>query len=315
MIKATDLKESSGIISQSLCNVGQRIKAIRKNRKMTQSELACGEITRNMLSRIENGCALPSLPTLVHIADKLKIPVSALLDDSSFNDNLRSEAVKTAQKYMKEGNFKAAIEAASSLDSIHDDELSLIIIECELNIAKKYICERKYFDAYQSLTNAVGKTQNTIYSTAGSGYIADLYHSLLFRMLPVNTEDKPPTPPQFNSYINLYIYLRIMDLFDTGQIVKAINLAALCEIDDRILSAHIAAKLDMANGNYTQAMEKLKQITNCENEAPTPHGSIILYRVYDELEQCAKGINDYVLAYTYKEEKLKLYSLMSGIKL
>ncbi len=37
--------------------IGEKIKKIRTAKLMTQSELAGSEITRNMLSRIENGFA------------------------------------------------------------------------------------------------------------------------------------------------------------------------------------------------------------------------------------------------------------------
>ena len=41
--------------------IGEKIKALRISKRMTQSELAGDQITRNMLSLIENGSALPSL--------------------------------------------------------------------------------------------------------------------------------------------------------------------------------------------------------------------------------------------------------------
>ena len=133
-------------------------------------------------------------------------------------------------------------------------------------------------------------------------------------MLPLEENDRK-SKPRFDKYIDFYIYLRLIDLFDNGQIVKAVNLASLCEISDRILSAHIAATLDMANGKYASAASKLNQIVEDEKKSPTPHGTLMLYRIYGELETCSKREGDYVLAYTYKEEKLKLYSGMSGIRL
>ena len=51
--------------------IGEKIKRLRCAKLMTQSELVGGEITRNMLSRIENGAAQPSLDTLRYIAKKL----------------------------------------------------------------------------------------------------------------------------------------------------------------------------------------------------------------------------------------------------
>lgn len=300
----------------ALSGIGKRIKLIRKRLKMTQQELAGKEITRNMLSRIENGYALPSLSTLIYIAERLSVPCACLLDDTALDDHMRAEIVRRAHEYMKNNEFAEALELVSNSDIPADDEITLIIIECDLALARSLTSKHKYFEAYQKLTDASARTSSTIYSSAGSGYISNLYQGLAKRMLPL-TKGGPEVPPSpdFDKYIDLYLYIRLLDFFDNGQIIKAVNLASICEIGDRILSAHIAAKLDMANGRYAEAASKLGQIVESEKAAPTPHGSLMLYRIYGDLEQCAKSENDYVLAYTYKEEKLKLYAIMSGIEL
>ena len=60
-------------------NIGEKIKNLRMSKMMTQQELAGEHITRNMLSRIENGFALPSMQTLLYISDKLGVPAGFLL--------------------------------------------------------------------------------------------------------------------------------------------------------------------------------------------------------------------------------------------
>ena len=62
-------------------NIGEKIKDLRQSKMMTQQQLAGDMITRNMLSRIENGAALPSVPTVVYLADRLNIPAGYLLAD------------------------------------------------------------------------------------------------------------------------------------------------------------------------------------------------------------------------------------------
>jgi transcriptional regulator with XRE-family HTH domain len=54
--------------------IGSKIKKLRTAKLMTQAELAGPQITRNMLSQIENGSALPSLSTIVYIAERLNVP-------------------------------------------------------------------------------------------------------------------------------------------------------------------------------------------------------------------------------------------------
>ena len=58
--------------------LGQKIKAVRLERGMTQKELAGDTITRNMLSKIENDSATPSVRTLEHLAGALGLPTEYL---------------------------------------------------------------------------------------------------------------------------------------------------------------------------------------------------------------------------------------------
>ncbi len=300
----------------SLSTIGERIKRLRRIKNMTQAELAGNDITRNMLSRIETGSALPSLPTLILIARRLGVPAGILLEESIYFDYMRAELVREAQAYMSKNEYSKALELIMT-SGLRGDEIQLLITECDLALARDLSTKSKYKEAAAYLTDAVNKSHDTIYSTAGSAYIANLYLSLAQRVQKSlgSEQNVPSSPPDFDKYMDIYIYLRLTDLFDTGQIIKAVNLASLTEIRDKILSAHIAARLDMANGRYNDAEAKLKGIIDSEKESPTAHGSLLLFRIYDELEQCAKGENDYVSAYQYKEQKLKLYELASGIKL
>ncbi|OGW75365.1 MAG: hypothetical protein A2Z72_06920 [Omnitrophica bacterium RBG_13_46_9] len=60
--------------------IGNRIKKIRKTKKITQSELAKNTgILRANISRLEKGKHSPNLETLEKIADALGIPVSNLV--------------------------------------------------------------------------------------------------------------------------------------------------------------------------------------------------------------------------------------------
>lgn len=51
--------------------IGERIKHLRKQLGLTQTDLAGEHMTKSMLSQIENGKALPSMRTLSYLAEKL----------------------------------------------------------------------------------------------------------------------------------------------------------------------------------------------------------------------------------------------------
>ena len=63
--------------------LGERIKKLRKEKKLTQSELAGERLTKGMLSLIENGKAQPSMESLRFLAKQLDVEVSELLDDGT----------------------------------------------------------------------------------------------------------------------------------------------------------------------------------------------------------------------------------------
>lgn len=62
-------------------DIGRRVRRYRTDRKITQRELA-GTYTKAYISAIENGTIWPSVPMLYEMAERLGVPVSALLEDS-----------------------------------------------------------------------------------------------------------------------------------------------------------------------------------------------------------------------------------------
>ncbi|WP_382316364.1 helix-turn-helix domain-containing protein [Lederbergia wuyishanensis] len=59
--------------------LGERIRELRKQKKMTLEGLAGNVITKGMLSLIENNKARPSIESLTHIAEQLEVDVTVLL--------------------------------------------------------------------------------------------------------------------------------------------------------------------------------------------------------------------------------------------
>ena len=59
--------------------LGEKIKGRRQMMGLTQQDLAGNDITRNMLSQIENDIALPSLSTLKMLSEKLRMPCGYFL--------------------------------------------------------------------------------------------------------------------------------------------------------------------------------------------------------------------------------------------
>ena len=62
--------------------LGQKIKAARQEKGLTQKEVVGDYITRNMLSKIENDAATPSVRTLEYLAGALGLPTGYFLSDA-----------------------------------------------------------------------------------------------------------------------------------------------------------------------------------------------------------------------------------------
>ena len=112
-------------------NIGRKIKELRVEKLMTQSELAGSEITRNMLSRIENGAALPSLGTILYLAQKLGVPAGYLLSegDEEFL-YIKTNAMKNIRRAYTDKNFELCRDICLSTFEKLDDELELILTDC-----------------------------------------------------------------------------------------------------------------------------------------------------------------------------------------
>jgi transcriptional regulator with XRE-family HTH domain len=53
--------------------IGRHLRALREERKMTQAAIADRSFTPAFISMVESGRALPSMKSLLHIADRLRV--------------------------------------------------------------------------------------------------------------------------------------------------------------------------------------------------------------------------------------------------
>ena len=77
--------------------LGQKIKEARLSRGMTQKELVGDAITRNMLSKIENDSAAPSMRTLEYLAGALGLPAGYFLDQAPISDGTVPDGLDEAR--------------------------------------------------------------------------------------------------------------------------------------------------------------------------------------------------------------------------
>lgn len=78
--------------------LGERIRSLRKERKMTLEVLAGGKLSKGMLSLIENNKAKPSMDSLLYLANRLDVDMSMLLEEVS-SQELRDVLEKAEELY------------------------------------------------------------------------------------------------------------------------------------------------------------------------------------------------------------------------
>lgn len=62
-------------------SLGNRIREARLRKQLTQKDVVGDYMTRNMLSKIENGSATPSVKTLSYLSETLELPMSYFMDE------------------------------------------------------------------------------------------------------------------------------------------------------------------------------------------------------------------------------------------
>jgi transcriptional regulator with XRE-family HTH domain len=108
--------------------IGKIIKDKRKQMRLTQSQVVEGEITRNMLSQIESGAALPSFKTLQFLAGRLGLTVAVLEEGDLRLTNNSSHDYIAAKNAFNDGSFTAVLGINADIpenDPLYDEFMIL----------------------------------------------------------------------------------------------------------------------------------------------------------------------------------------------
>ena len=147
--------------------LGQRLKQARLEAGMSQRQLCGEEITRNMLSQIENGSARPSMATLQYLAGRLGKTVSYFLEEDvvlSPNQKVMAQA-RDAWKHRNYASVLEALTCYQPQDTTYDEERYFLEALAGIALAEDAIKQGKLPYAF-SLLDAAGKAgQHTPYYT------------------------------------------------------------------------------------------------------------------------------------------------------
>ena len=143
--------------------LGKRLKQARLETGLSQRQLCGDEITRNMLSLIENGSARPSMDTLRYLADRLGKPMSYFLEETT--------VVSPNQTLMAQARSATPAEAIILLksyqapDPVFDRERWLLEALACLSVAEQALSDGRAVYAASLLEQAAKAGKCTPYYT------------------------------------------------------------------------------------------------------------------------------------------------------
>lgn len=94
--------------------LGQKIKAARKSRQMTQRELGAGTLSEAFISMVEHDRVRPSLATLQLLSERLGEPLTAFLNSPPPPSAQAETAVRRGEALLRQHRFSEAVEAFST---------------------------------------------------------------------------------------------------------------------------------------------------------------------------------------------------------
>lgn len=296
--------------------IGKKIKRLRTEKLITQSELVGNEITRNMLSRIENGAALPSIGTVVYLAEKLGVPAGYLLSegDEEFIYN-KTAVMKNITCAYKVKNFELCRDICMTSFEEFDDELELILTDCCIGIAEESIRSGKLHIACNFLDEALTHAGNTMFDTTTQKNVISIMFELLKNISPALDSNETDTvisedlfhPALFGNVFCKYITV-ILDhekyrLF-TDDIAK--HSERVHSEDEMLYIKHLKARKQMIDGDYPSALKTLRNVIDAE----TVPEKLLLYMACADMEICCRETDDYKGAYEFSQNKLEILEHM-----
>lgn len=288
-------------------NIGEKIRSMRVAKLMTQSELAGNQITRNMLSCIENGSAQPSLSTIIYIAGRLNVPVGFLLAEEG--DEIvyqKMNSLSNIKRAYKAGDWTGCRSLCLSACPESDDEIRLLLANCDAEIAcevfrhgKLRLCCR-YFD------EALRYADECLYPMPHIAARATVYFGYMENrispMLSSDVLDSGHAVP-FLDDSPFARYVRALDGLERGDALPATEyLSEPYSSAKTFYDNHLRARSEMAKGNFSSALTILLRMLNGEELLD----EIGLYAVLCDLEICCREIEDFKGAYRYTNEKVQL---------
>ena len=237
--------------------LGERIRTLRKQQKMTLEALAGSELTKGMLSLIENNKAKPSMESLQYIAKQLNVDVSELLEEVSGQE------------------LRVVLEKAEHLFNTHYNDLS---------------------DEYEQLIQLVEPYLPKIGHGYESARLLEMYSRCMYQVHKKDWEQSLNQAAELYEKLNITSrrakigIVRVMVKFQEHNYEDALHILQQerAELEDTGIWIDPVSRLDFdytetalyyAIGNYESALKLMDQAIEYSKENKTFYHLDDLYRI------------------------------------
>ncbi len=287
-------------------NIGQKIRSLRVAKLMTQSELAGNQITRNMLSSIENGAAQPSLSTILYIAGRLNVPVGFLLAEAG--DEIvyqKMNGLANIKRAYKAGDLVGCRSLCLSACPDPDDEIRLLLADCDLGIAIDAFWKGKLRFACRFFDEALLYAEETLYPCEHVRANADVFFRYMQRISPTLASDVLDESNELKlvCHTPFSVYLENLEALESESDRAVVSFAEAFPNENGFFAIHLQIRSLMIRSNFEKAKKMLLSLLQAED---TPLNEVSLYAVLCDLEVCCRETDDFKGAYRYSNERVAL---------
>ena len=271
----------------------EKIKRRRRELGLTQEALAGEQITRNMLSQIEKGKAMPSLPTLIYLAERLKMPVGYFFCEEEEEFLYRKQTVfPHLLALYHAGSYTECLRTFEKELGECDDELGLMMAVCSFDCGRRAWHNGAFESAIAYFSSTLDYINETTYPTAYLRAGCQLY-------MAISANVQAPLL-EFNelAYIDS---LREAGCLDVYCYLKERQDYVY---DNSFYAEHLHARDLMRRGLYGDALTILRRIEEQKGTEQTT--AFLLFRVYSDMEICYRENGNYEGAYRYSSKRMSL---------
>ena len=262
-------------------DLGKRLKQARLEAGLSQRQLCGDEITRNMLSQIENGSARPSMDTLRYLAGRLGKPVSYFLDEKTLLPPNQTVMEEARLGYLLK-DFARVLKALAEYrepDELFEQERRLLEVLACLALAEEALAAGRRPYAAELLGRAA-HVENVYCAGA-------LQRQMLLLKAKVHPKLRQEVVSELPS-LDEELLLRARAALDDGELRHAAALLEAAE-DQK------GADWNYLRGEVYAAQQAYAEAAKCYHKAEEAYPE----KTAPRLEHCYRELEEYQMAYDY----------------